>query len=345
MRRATSTKLGFVERRRRRGYGGLWVGLGLTIAVRAGAAQAPMVVVLPDCATSPVAADAFLGSLKVELAGDARACCTRLLAPPAGASPASDTRTATTTLDVQPCGDTPNVVRLRVYDERGVTLAREVALGDVSPEARPRALALAVAELVREAATPPPPAAPAAAPAPAAQGDREPRDGWIPVVGFSVRTHPSGDITLWGFHAALELAEQGWQAALEGHVESGTPHVALGTVDTTFAGGVLELGRRFHPGKTNLDLGVTGGLGAVHMSGVSTAPGSITGSGLGLEATAGARAAFDFWRIPHDRARLRLIVEGGAVIHGVEAAVNGHDAAGLTGAYLMAGLAAALGPY
>jgi hypothetical protein len=336
MRRAPPTKLGFAERRRRHAVAGLLLAGLIAVAVRASAAEAPMTVVLPECPTSPVAADAFLGSLKVELAGDARPCCARLLAPPG---------TGAMSLDIQPCGEAANLVRVRVHDGTGaVTLEREVALGDVSPDARPRALALAVAELVRAAATAPPaPPAPAIAAAPAVAP--EPRDGWIPVVGFSVRTYFGGDITLWGFHAALERAQGGWQAAVEGHVESGNPHVTLGSVDTTFAGGALEAGRRFHPGKTVVDLGIVGGLGVVRMNGVSTAAGSVTASGLGLEATAGARAAFDFWRIPHDRARLRLVLEGGAVIHGVQATVNGQDAAGLTGGYLLAGLAAALGPF
>lgn len=325
----------------------LLMAAGIALAAPAAAAEPPMAVVLPDCATSPVAADAFLGSLRVELAGDARACCTRLLAP-APIAPAPAGVTGAMTLDIEPCGETANLVRVRVRDGRGgVAVDRRVALGDVSPEARPRALALAVAELVRAAATSPPPLPPAAVTAaPPPPANLQPRDGWLPILGFSVRTHVSGNITLRGFHAGLELAESGWQAAVEGYVESANPPVTLGTVDTTFVGGALEAGRRFHPaGKTVVDLGVIGGLGVVHMDGVSTAAGSVTASGAGLEVAAGGRAAFDFWQIPHDRARLRLIVEGGEVIHGVEATVNGHDAAGLTGAYLMAGLAAALGPF
>jgi hypothetical protein len=219
-----------------------------------------------------------------------------------------------------------------------------VALADVAPDARPRALALAVAELLREAvAAPvvPPPVASASAPAPAA----EPVDGWIPMLGIAVRTHPSGGITAWGFHAALELARGPWQAALGGHVESADPTVALGKVDTVFAGGSLELGARFHPGATALDAGVVGGVGYVHMDGVTTAPNALAGSGSGLAATAGARAAWDFWRTPLDRSRLRLVLEGGAVLHGVEATVNGQHAAGLTGPSLLGGLMATLGPF
>lgn len=343
MRGAPPTKLGFAERRRGRALAVLMMGAGLTLAVRARAAERPLAVVLPDCPTAPVQPEAFLASLRVELAGDARACCTRLPAPP------DATGTAAMTLEIQPCGDTPDLIHVRVHDARGgVAIERAIALGDVSPEARPRALALAVAELVRAAANPPP-AAPlpiiAAAPPQASPALEERRDGWIPVLGFTARTHFSGNITLWGFRGGVELARGRWQAALEGNVESGTPHVALGSVATTFAGGALEAGRRFHPGKTVVDLGVVGSLGVVHMGGVSATAGTVTASGLGLEATAGARAACDFWHIPHDRARLRVFLEGGAAIHGVEATVNGQDAAGLTGAYLMLGLAAALGPY
>jgi hypothetical protein len=342
MRRAASTKLGSAGCCRRRALAHLLAFAGLSLAAPAAAADPPLAVVLPDCPSSPVPADAFLSSLKVELAGDARPCCTRLLAPP----PETAGPGGPMTLAIEPCGATANLVHVRVYDGRtGVAVDRQVALADVSPEARPRALALAVAELVRAAATMPPPPPPPPVPSPAAADNLEPRDGWIPILGFSVRTHPGGNITLWGFHAALERAAGGWQAALEGHVESANPSVALGSVDTMFAGGALEAGRRFHPGKTVVDLGVIGGLGVVHMDGVTTAPRSVTGSGLGLEATAGGRAAFDFWRIPHDRARVRLLLEGGGVIHGVQATVNGQNAAGLTGAYLMAGLAAALGPF
>lgn len=309
-------------------------------AARAG--DPPVAVTIADCPAAPVPADAFLRSLRVELAGEGRACCTRL------ASAADATlSTSPIRLTVDECGARADLVQVSVRDQRtGAAQDRQVALGDVSPDARPRALALAVAELLRApAAAPPgaPPAVSAAAPAAAAPG--EPVDGWLPMLGFAARTHPTGGITSWGFHAGVELARGPWQVAVGGHVESADPSVPLGKVNLVFAGGSLEIGRRLHPGKTAVDLGLTGGLGFVHMDGVTSAPSSVAGSGSGLEATAGARASFDFWRIPHDRAHLRLVLEGGGVIHGVEATVNGQQAAGLTGAYVLAGLMATLGPY
>ncbi len=317
--------------------GGLWPAGG------AQAAEPPIAVAIAECPTAPVSTDAFLKSLRVELAGEGRACCTRLLTPTEAALSTSPTRLA-----VDPCGATPDLVQVAVRDQRtGTALDRQVALGDVAPDARPRALALAVAELVRAAAGPPAPppvaiAAPAPAPPPAPD---EPTDGWIPMLGFAARTHPSGGVTLWGFQAGLELALGPWQAAVAGQVETGAPAVTLGKVNTTFAGGSLELGRRFHPRRTAVDVGLTAGLGFVLMEGVTSAANAVAESGSGLAATAGARAGVDFWHIPHDRAHARLVLEGGAVIRGVEATVNGHDAAGLRGAYLLGGLMATLGPY
>jgi hypothetical protein len=160
-----------------------------------------------------------------------------------------------------------------------------------------------------------------------------------------VRTHPSGDLTLWGFHGGVEYAHAGWAGAVEAFVESGNPTVPLGSVDTTFAGGELRLGRRFLLARAPFEAAIAGTLGWVHMDGVTSVPGATVGSGSALVSAAGARVAYDFWRIPHDRARLRLLAEAGAVLHGLEATVNGRDAAGVTGFYAMGGLGFTLGPY
>lgn len=304
-------------------------------------AEPPIAVAIRDCPTAPVSPEAFLRSLRVELAGEGRACCMRVASPTEAAPAASPTRLA-----VDTCGPTPDLVQVSVRNQlTGAALDRQVALGDVSPDARPRALALAVAELLRTAAAPPPAPPVVAAAAPPVAPPARPPDGWIPMLGLAARTHPTGGVTSWGFHAGLELARGPWQVAASGHVESADPSVALGKVDIVFLGGSLEVGWRVHLGQTALDLGVTGGLGFVHMDGVTAAPGALAGTGSGLEATAGARASYDFWRLPHDLAQLRLVLEGGGVIHGVDATVNGQHAAGLTGPYLLGGLMATLGPY
>jgi hypothetical protein len=314
----------------------LLIASSLTLGLRASAAPAdgPIAVSVAECPSALLGPEPFLSSLRVELAGEGRACCTRLNDPAAPAGPVAAA--------VDPCGATPSLVQVHVRDDRsGAALDRQVPLADVSPDARPRALALAVAELIRTAASTPAAVVSTAPPAEAAEAV----DGWIPLLGLAVRTHPTGDVTLVGFHAGIELARGAWQAALGAQIESGSPSVSLGKVDTTFAGGSLELGRRLLFGAKALDLGALIGLGIVHLDGVPGSPGTIAGSGSGLEVTAGARAAFDFWRIPHDRAHLRLVLEGGGALRSVEATVNGQSAAGMTGAYLLAGLAASLGPF
>ncbi len=316
----------------------LLIASSLTPGLRAEAAadDAPIAVSVAECPSALLGPEPFLSSLRVELAGEGRACCTRPNDPSGPASPV--------VASVDPCGATPSLVQVHVRDDRsGAALDRQVPLADVAPDVRPRALALAVAELIRTAAASPPAPVSPVSPAPAATP--EPTDGWIPLLGLAARTHPTGDITLLGFHAGIELARGGWQGALGAQVESGSPGVKLGKVDAIFAGGTLELGRRLRFGAKVLELGAVAGLGIVHIEGIPSSPGAIAGSGSGLEVTAGGRAGFDFWRIPHDRAHLRLVVEGGGALRSVEATVNGQSAAGMTGAYLLAGLAAALGPF
>jgi hypothetical protein len=250
------------------------------------------------------------------------------------------------------CVEGSSEVAIHVHDDRtNATLERQVALGDVSADARPRALALAVAELIRTAGAtpaplpappvPPPPPSPPPPPAP----DRSDLDGWLPNAGFVVGTYPSGDLTLWGFHGGVEYAHAGWMAAVEGFIESGNPKVTLGSIDTTYAGGALMLGRRFRVARAPFEVAAAGSLGVAHMDGVTSVPGATMSAGSSLVATAGVRIAYDFWQIPHDRARLRLLVEGGGVLYGMQATVNGQDAVALKGGYAMIGLAFALGPY
>src|SRR6185312_7484307 len=203
-------------------------------------AEPPIGVAIADCPTAAVSPDAFLRSLRVELAGEGRACCTRVASLAEAAPAASPTRLA-----IDGCGARPDLVQVSVQNQlTGAALDRQVALGDVPPDARPRALALAVAELLRTAAAPPPAPPVVAAAVPAVAPAGRPVDGWIPMLGLAARTHPTGGVTSWGFHAGLELARGPWQVAASGHVESADPSVALGKVDIVFLGGSLEVGWR-----------------------------------------------------------------------------------------------------
>jgi hypothetical protein len=334
------------------------IAASLSIAGPASATPPPIAVAVPDCPTAPLSIDAFLGSLRVELAAEAQPCCTRA---PAAAPPATEPRNPVSVALGWTCEPGSNQVTIQVRDDQtGVALDRQAALGDVAADARPRALALAVAELIRTAvATPtPPPAAPAPAPPPPAPAaarskvvevaqaaERADLDGWLPNAGFAVATYPSGNLTLWGFRGGVEYAHAGWAVAAAVFIESGNPTVTLGSVDTTFAGGQLRLGGRFRLARAPFEVAAAGSLGVVRMDGVSSVPGATVTSGSSLVSAAGVWIAYDFWQIPHDRARLRLLAEGGAVLRGMQATVNNQNAVALTGGYAMLGLAFTLGPY
>lgn len=312
----------------------------LIVAGPALAAGPPIAVALPECAPAPVAIETFLSLLRVELAAEGQPCCARL--PEQPANPLSVAVGWT-------CAPGSDQVTIQVRDSRnGAVLDRQVALGDVSMQARPRALALVTAELIRTTATTPTPvpavAAPAPAPAPPAATQSE-LDGWLPNAGFAIRTFPSGDLTLWGFQGGVGYAHAGWAVALEGFIESGNPTVPLGSVDTLFAGGQLRLGRRFLLARAPFEVALAGTVGVIQMDGVTTVAGASVASASTLAAAAGARVAYDFWSVPHDRARVRLVLEAGGVLRGLQATVNERDAAAMTGVYALAGLGFTLGPY
>jgi hypothetical protein len=330
----------------RRALVSLGIAAGLAAARPASAADPPISVAVRECPDAPLSIDAFLGSLRVELAAEGQPCCARTAesaAPPAAGAARNPVSVA-----VQPCGVGPDLVVIQVRHARtGAVLDRQVSVGDVSPDARPRALALAVAELIRAAGAvvPPPPAPPPTPAPPSAAPEPSDLDGWLPNAAFVIRTHPSGNLTLWGFHGGVEYARAGWAGGVEAFIESGNPTVPLGSVDTTFAGGQLRFGRRFRLARVPFEVAVAGTLGRVRMDGVTSVPGATVSGGAALVSAAGVRVAYDFWPIPHDRARVRLVAEAGGVLSGLEATVNDRDAAGVTGFYAVAGLGFALGPY
>lgn len=143
------------------------VALALAVTpARAADAGSPIRVSIPACPSYPFAVEAFLVSLEVELAGQAPPCC--LLAPP-GTAAAAGTGGPLVTLALEPCGAGATSVSILLHDPaRAQDTDRRVGLGDIPAEARPRALALAVAEMVHTLLAAPPPASPPAAPPPRA---------------------------------------------------------------------------------------------------------------------------------------------------------------------------------
>jgi hypothetical protein len=313
-------------------------------APSARAADAPPIrVSIPSC-PSPFSIEAFLGSLEVELAGHVPACC--VLAPPAAGNDAGSPGLLVA-LALDTCDADATAVDVRALDgARGTSAARRVGLGDIPREARPRALALAAAELVHSLAqnAPPPPASAAPPPVAArtsAAGADTGAASRLPTLALSgtieLETHPGNNMLLWGPSASAALGRRRWQAALDLQYLTGDPSVAFGDVSTRLFALALTAGPRFSLGRVVVDVGATGRLGWCWMGGHVTDPNAIPGSGSALVASAGGRVGIllpTAARMSH----VRAFAEGGAMIHGLEAEVNGAAAAGLAGGYLLFGL-------
>ncbi len=301
---------------------------------RAADAPPPIRVSVPACAAYPFAVEAFLGSLEVELAGQVPACC--LLAPP---GTAAATRTGApgplVTLAIEPCAANATAVSVHLHDPaRAMDADRRVELGDIPGEARPRALALAVAEMVHALLATPPPAPPARPPpTEAATAARQP--GLFLSGTLEVESHPGNNMSLLGFGASAALARGRWMAALDLQWMVADPLVDLGDVRTQLAAGALTAGPRFALRRAIIDLGATGRFGWTWMSGHSSS-GAMTGSGSAPVASAGARLGL-FLPTSAGISHLRLLVEGGAMLRGHDAIVNGVTAAALSGGYVLIG--------
>ena len=182
---------------------------------------------------SPI--EAFLGSLEVELAGHVPPCC--VLAPPPAANDAG-TSGLLVALSLDSCDAGASAVDVRVHDGgRGTTAERRVGLGDIPAEARPRALALATAELVHSLAQAPP-APPVAAPPTNATGPAATPPATAQARGLGAR---SAGVASGERHAALGPGgvPGRWSRALASGARSPVPgrrsrRSTSPTSDTTF---------------------------------------------------------------------------------------------------------------
>ena len=107
------------------------------------------------------------------------------------------------------------------------TIARQVSLADLPPEARPRALALAVAELIRSAGESPQPEAPPPAPVPTVAPERPLLLSGGTVAG-EIRSHFSLHTALWGLRVGLMLSGRRWQISLDAGAATSRNEVNLG---------------------------------------------------------------------------------------------------------------------
>jgi hypothetical protein len=302
--------------------------LVLTVPVVARAADPTAVVAgvrfaAPACPIAPLSVPDFVDALRVELAGRDPGRGETLVR-----------------LAIEPCD--PSTVRVQVTvtdtgSERAS--AREIDLADVAQPARPRALALAVAELVRTVQAPatPPPAAPVVAQGAAGPAPPLPEPLLRVVAGDALyAAFPSRDTSLWGARLSLSVERAHWHAGVFGDFLAGAHSYDVGHVTLQSLGAGVFAGPRFGTGPLTISPGVVGALGWVHVDGNPGQAGVVGQSGDGLVAGLRARLLFS-WALGRSLA-LRALVEGGWEVKGFDALVDGSRGAGLSGVSLVGGL-------
>jgi hypothetical protein len=304
--------------------------------VAARAADLPVIRVFPpECAEAPVSIDDFVDALRVELAGRQPHCC--VVGP--GGEAATDALTVR--LSIEPCEAATQHVEVQVdVAATQRTITRQVALADLPPEARSRALALAVAELIRAASEPPQPAASPPPPAPTVAPER--RLLLSGNLAAEIRSHFSLHTALWGLRVGLMLSGRHWQISFDAGAATSRNEVSLGELRILLASATLFAGPRFVLGPVSASVGPAATFGWARIEGQSGMPGVVGRDGSGLVSTVGLRAAAEG---PASNAiRLLGYLEGGITVISLEADVNNQPAAGVSGPYFILGLGARLGP-
>jgi hypothetical protein len=304
-------------------------------------------LVLPACAPGPFDGDAFVRLLTIELRAEG---VTRVDVVAAGTTGAKDPALARVTLAASPCSESATQVDVTVDDAAtNKTVLRTMALGDVAAGARPRALALAVAELVRASwaelalpnAPPPPPLVPArvqriarlhAAPAPTPP---EPSAGRPPPLALgaalAARFFPSYATATLGPRVALSaaLGASPLRVRIDANALFGTAYDPLGSLPLGLVsgGGALLLGHRSGP--LDVEIGPHLEVGYGWVTGHASTPGVATTSGgsVIVDLSAALDLRFElgagFWAT--------LDIDVGSVLESLDALADGRRAAGFDG--------------
>jgi hypothetical protein len=154
---------------------------------------------------------------------------------------------------------------------------------------------------------------------------------------IELEDHPGANMILWGVRPSLALARGHWQGAFDVDVMAGDPSVSLGDVSTRLLAGTLAVGPRLSLGPLIVDVAACGRLGWGWMAGRTSDANAVASSGSALFASAAGRLGI-FLPTAARVSHVRALVEAGAMVHGLEATVNGTTATGLTGGYLLFGL-------
>ena len=309
--------------------------------------EARSVVVSPPlCQVEAFSLAPFLDCLRVELAGGGLDCCT--LADPADAKPAL--AFLRVKLEIDPCVADADRLQVSAREAVGPRMAaRQVSLADVPETARPRALALAVAELIRSLGQGPPGGIPVASLAPAqdsvaasASSRAEvPRPKPLSIhVEAEARGLPTRDTILWGGRARLTAHRRSFHADFDLGGGYARARAELGDVILRSASVGLGFGPRLATGMAVLDLGLRAELGWAWIRGETALADVRTGAGSEPIANVGVRASLE---VPAQAfVRPNLSLETGVVVRGVKGEVRGEPVAGMTGYYLLAALGIAV---
>jgi hypothetical protein len=298
----------------------------------------------PACKAGSFPAVPFLDSLRVELASGGFACCT--LADSTGKAPATDALLVK--IELVPCTPDGEMVQVSVRDAASArAIERDFSLADVAQTARPRALALAVAELIRslgQAAsddTRPAVSAEASHPSPAPSENARPFGLSVRVEG-EARALPAHDTWMWGGRVRLTAPWRAFHADLDVGAGYASAHADLGDVQLRSMSVGLAVGPRFENRMAILDLGLHADLGWAWVRGETSSADVRTGSGSDLISSVGLRASLE--APARTQVRPGIAVEGGFVLHGLKGEANGQPVVGISGYYLLAAIGIAVSP-
>ncbi|HEX7498970.1 MAG TPA: hypothetical protein VF524_01565 [Polyangia bacterium] len=302
---------------------------------------APSVIISPPlCKSDSFPLIPFLDSLRVELAASKLNCCT--LTDPSDGPPAVGSLQVR--FEVVPCVSDPDRVQVWAQASADARVAeREISLADVVPSARPRALALVVAELIRSLERRPREAPPEAIAAPVQASISTPPSAGgalaralAVVVEGEARVYPTRDTLMWGGRVRFTSSRRSFHADLDCGADFARAGSDLGDVLLRSTTVGLGVGPRLETSVAIIDVGLHAELGWAWIRGEPRAADVRTGTGSDLISSLGLRVSL---AVPA-RLRLRpsLTLESGAVLRGVKGQANGRPVAGMTGYYLLAGL-------
>jgi hypothetical protein len=314
-------------------------------AMQAGSSLRSVEVAAPTCRDETFPMVSFLDSLRVELAGRGLACCT-LVDPEGAANQAASLRVS---VEFSPCAPEATTVRIGVAEPPEAQVEREVSLADVAQPARPRALALAAAELIRSLGQMPAKEMPKPAPVvleqppPSVVPTAPPMASRLSLAGEGqIRVLPTRNTTLWGGRLRLTLPWRRLYTQLDLGGDTASAKTELGTVSLHSVSMGLGMGPRFAGRALIFDVGPRFELGRAWIRGQTSAADVGVGSGGDVSATLGLRASLE--TPAETRLRPGIALEGGGVLRGIRGESEGRTVVGITGYYLIGTVALSFSP-